>query len=206
MCDEKSLAAHSKTLHRHYTLHIEHSTIQMIERIIIAGAGGQGIMLMGKVLAEAAMLEGKHVTWLPAYGAEVRGGTSHCMIVISDKEIGSPYIQKADALIVMNEPSLKKFTKRINSRGLLIVNSSLVRGVVELDEGADIIKRPFTDIAIKMGNIKVANMIALGCFIKQRGAVDIKSASSVIAAIAPKDKRDLVEVNQKALFEGERLR
>jgi 2-oxoglutarate ferredoxin oxidoreductase subunit gamma len=85
----------------------------MVEKIIIAGAGGQGIMLMGRMLAEAAMREDKFVTWMPSYGAAVRGGTAYCMVTISDEEISSPYIEKADTLIVMNNPSLKKFRNRV---------------------------------------------------------------------------------------------
>ena len=178
----------------------------MAEHIIIAGAGGQGIMLLGKVLVEAAMREGRYVTWLPAYGAEVRGGTSHCMVVISDTEIGSPYIEKADTLIVMNAPSLKKFKNRIKSKGLVIINSSLAGSDIELDKSLRIIRYPFTDIAIGLGNIKIANMVALGCFINRKNIVDLKSISSVIQAIAPEDKRGLIEINQKALSEGAKLK
>jgi 2-oxoglutarate ferredoxin oxidoreductase subunit gamma len=161
-------------------------------------------MLLGKVLAEAAMREGKYVTWLPAYGAEVRGGTAHCMVVVSDKEIGSPYIDKADALIVMNGPSLEKFKNRIRSKGLVIVNSSLAGG----DAGRNFftIKRPFTDIAIKLGNIKVANMVALGCFIAYKNIVDIKTIFKVISEMAPEDKKGLIEINKRALEEGAGLR
>ncbi len=90
----------------------------MLEKIIIAGAGGQGIMLLGKVLSEAAMRLDKYVTWLPSYGAEVRGGTAHCMVIVSDAEIGSPYVKEADTLIIMNAPSLKKFKNRIKNKGL----------------------------------------------------------------------------------------
>jgi len=178
----------------------------MIERVIIAGAGGQGIMLLGKVLAEAAMREDKYVTWLPSYGAEVRGGTAHCMVVISDAEIGSPYIEQADTLIIMNEPSLKKFKDRIKNKGLLIVNSSLATDVKDIDKRIHILKYPFTDLAVKLGNIKIANMIALGCFISQKNIVDSKSVSCVIQAIAPEDKKDLIEINQKALLEGMKLK
>ena len=178
----------------------------MIERVIIAGAGGQGIMLLGKVLAEAAMREDKYVTWLPSYGAEVRGGTAHCLIVISDTEIGSPYIDKADTLIIMNEPSLKKFKNRIKNKGLLIVNSSLAGDIKDIDKSIHILKHPFTDLAVGLGNIKVANMIALGFFISQKNIVDSKSVSCVVQAIAPEDKRGLIEINQKALLEGMKLK
>lgn len=176
----------------------------MTERIIIAGSGGQGIMLLGKVLSEAAMRENKFVTWLPAYGAEVRGGTSHCMVVISDKEIGSPYIDKADAMIIMNGPSLEKFKNRIKEKGLLIINSSLAPKYK--DSKLNIFQRPFTDIAIGLGNIKIANMAALGCFLAKKKAVSLKSVSEAISEIAPADKSALIGINKKALEEGARLK
>lgn len=178
----------------------------MTERIIIAGAGGQGIMLMGKVLAEAAMRLDKYVTWLPSYGAEVRGGAAHCMVTISDTEIGSPYIEKADTLIVMNDPSLRKFKNRIKNKGLLMMNSSLARSDKGLNKGIHLVKHPFTGIAIKLGNIKVANMVALGSLVKETRILDASSIHAVIQAIAPEDKRDLIEINQKALVMGAGLK
>jgi len=177
----------------------------LTEKIIIAGAGGQGIMLLGKVLAEGAMREGKYVTWLPSYGAEVRGGTAHCMVIISDEPIGSPYIDKADTLIIMNAPSLNKFRDRIKNKGLLIVNSSLAPEAGVASEGRHILRRPFTDLALKMGNIKIANMIALGCFIGKKKTVNSRSLLEVIGSIAPEHKKGLIEINQKALEEGMEL-
>ena len=176
----------------------------MTERIIIAGSGGQGIMLLGKILSEAAMRENKFVTWLPAYGAEVRGGTSHCMVVISDKEIGSPYVEKADSLIIMNGPSLMRFKKRIKEKGLLIINSSLAPKYKNIK--FNVLEQPFSDIAVGLGNIKVANMLALGLFLAKKKVVSLKSVSEVIQAIAPKDKRELVAINKKALEEGAGLK
>jgi 2-oxoglutarate ferredoxin oxidoreductase subunit gamma len=176
----------------------------MTENIIIAGAGGQGIMLLGKVLAQGAMREDRHVTWIPAYGAEVRGGTAHCMVVVSHAEIGSPYFHKADTLIIMNRPSLEKFKNRLKNKGLLLINSSLV----SLNPGGDahVLEYPFTDIAVKLGNIRVANMVALGCLIAHRNIVKAKSILRAIAEIAPQDKRQLIEINQKALEEGMKLK
>jgi 2-oxoglutarate ferredoxin oxidoreductase subunit gamma len=167
----------------------------MIERIIIAGAGGQGIMLLGKVLAEAAMLEGKFVTWLPAYGAEVRGGKAFCMVIISDKEIGSPYISKADSLIIMNEPSLIHFKNRLEEKGLLVLNSSLAKGFKELGY-------PFTDVALKLGNLKVANMVALGSYLALKNTLSRKTITEVMKKMAPKDNPQLFEINQKAFIAG----
>ncbi|OGX17336.1 MAG: hypothetical protein A3K83_01390 [Omnitrophica WOR_2 bacterium RBG_13_44_8b] len=176
----------------------------MTERIIIAGSGGQGIMLLGKVLAQAAMLEGKFVTWLPSYGAEVRGGTSHCMVVVSSAEIGSPYINKADTLVIMNGPSLEKFKSRIKNKGLLILNSSLAPKNTNIN--LQILEHPFTDIALKLGNIRVANMVALGCFIARKNIINLNSVSRVIEEIAPEEKKGLIEINKKALEGGAGLR
>ncbi|MDD4899361.1 MAG: 2-oxoacid:acceptor oxidoreductase family protein [Candidatus Omnitrophica bacterium] len=172
----------------------------MTEKIIIAGAGGQGIMLLGKIIAEAAVKEGLFVTWLPAYGAEVRGGTAYCMVVVSDREIGSPFIEEADTLIVMNEPSYAKFSSRLKKNGLLILNTSLID-----KEGKKInnaLSFPFTDIAAKIGNVKVANMVALGCFLQKKKTPALQTALNVIREIAPEQKEKLVAINQQALNEG----
>jgi 2-oxoglutarate ferredoxin oxidoreductase subunit gamma len=175
----------------------------MTEKIIIAGAGGQGIMVLGRVLAEAAMKEKKHVTWLPAYGAEVRGGTANCMVIISDEEVGSPYISKADSVIIMNEPSLKRFACRLKDKGLLILNSSLAK--TRPDTGALVLSLPFTDLALKLGNIKVANIVALGCFVAKTATVKINTLMRVIKEMVPKDKKELIQLNQNALSAGKDL-
>jgi len=174
----------------------------MTEKIIIAGTGGQGIMLLGKVMAEAALKENKCVTWFPSYGAEVRGGTAHCMVVISDEEICSPYIAKADILLVMNAPSQEKFKSRLKNQGLLLLNSSLAKGKIKT--GAKAACFAFTDIAIRLGNIKVANMVALGCLIAHKKVVSSQSIAKVIIEMAP--KKELVTINQKALEEGMKLK
>jgi 2-oxoglutarate ferredoxin oxidoreductase subunit gamma len=176
----------------------------MLGKIIIAGAGGQGIMLLGRILSEAAMRENKFVALLSAYGPEVRGGSSHCMVSISDEEIGSPYIDKADTLIIMNGQSLQKFKNRIKKNGLAIINSSLA-GEYK-NKNIRIKSHPFTDTAIKMGNVRVANMIALGYYIKNRHTVDKNTVFGVISDIAPEGKRHLIEINRNALKEGLRLK
>jgi 2-oxoglutarate ferredoxin oxidoreductase subunit gamma len=161
-------------------------------------------MLLGKVLAEAAMLEDKHVTWLPSYGAEVRGGTAHCMVIISDKEIGSPYVVKADTLIIMNEPSLVRFKDRVKSSGLLVVNNSLAQ--TSSIKARRIAEHPFTDLAVDLGNIRVANMIALGCFISCKHTVKLETISAVIRKFAPAGREELVKINEEALQKGASLR
>ncbi|MBU4346662.1 MAG: 2-oxoacid:acceptor oxidoreductase family protein [Candidatus Omnitrophica bacterium] len=175
----------------------------MVEKIIIAGAGGQGIMLVGRVLAEAALKENKHITWLPCYGAEVRGGTAYCMVIISEAEIGSPYIDEADTLIIMNHPSLEKFKGRLKNNGLLIVNSSLAK--IDAPESSHLLRRPFTETAIKLGNIKTANIVALGCYITKSKVVAIKTVLGAIEDLAGEDKKGLVQINHEALKEGIKL-
>ncbi|MCU0651407.1 MAG: 2-oxoacid:acceptor oxidoreductase family protein [Candidatus Omnitrophica bacterium] len=172
----------------------------MTEKIIIAGSGGQGIMLLGKVLAYAAMEENKFVTWLPAYGAEVRGGAAHCTVIISDEEIGSPCASKADTMIIMNQPSFVKFKKRLSSKGLLVLNSSLVE--FGRDKFVRAVKFPFTDIAVDLGNVKVANMVALGTFVAKKKTVGIKSIFTAMERIAPASSKGLIEINQQALLKG----
>lgn len=150
-------------------------------------------MLLGKVLATAAMDENKFVTWLPAYGPEVRGGAAHCIVIISDAEIGSPCVDKADTLIIMNQLSFTKFKNRIKNKGLLILNSSLVENNVGY---------PFTDIATELGNVKVANMVALGTYLAKRKNISLKNALRAMEEIAPPGKKELLAINQQALLKG----
>lgn len=173
----------------------------MTEKIIISGAGGQGIMLLGRVIAEVALEENKFTSWLPSYGAEVRGGSAFCMVIISDEEIASPYVEKADTLIVFNKPSLEKFISWLKPKGLLLVNSSLVPKV-NTNKNIQILSFPFTEIAVKLGNIKVANMIALGLYLKKRKIFDIKTVFKTIKKITPPDKKALFDINIKAIEEG----
>jgi 2-oxoglutarate ferredoxin oxidoreductase subunit gamma len=177
----------------------------MTETIIIAGAGGQGIMLLGKVLAQAAMHEHEHVTWMPAYGAEVRGGTAHCMVVVSDEEISNPYIEKADTLIIMNELSFLRFRSHIKTGGLMIMNSSLVEEKSKINR-VSCVWHPFTDIAYSLGNIKIANMVALGSYAAHKKTVSVDSVMAAMREIAPKDApAELLAVNIKALVKGKEL-
>lgn len=165
-------------------------------------------MLLGKVLAEAAMRENKYVTWLPSYGAEVRGGAAYCMVCISDREIGSPYIDQADTLIVMQGPSWPRFKDRIAPKGLLLINSSLIDTTrltqIKTDAACwqKICAFPFTDMAIKLGNIRVANMVALGCYLAKDKIVKIKTVFEVFQDFAPEDKRELVKINKLAVSGG----
>lgn len=173
----------------------------MTERIIIAGFGGQGIMLLGKVIAIAAMNEGRRVSWFPSYGAEVRGGTAHCLVTISDEPISSPLFESADAVFVFNQPSFAKFKQRVSRGGTIIINSTLVdRSVAE--KHINVVKLPFTAIAADMGNVKVANMVALGAYLAKNKAVSLDSVLKTFKELAPKGREDLIEINEKALRKG----
>lgn len=176
---------------------VKSGILQQAEKIIAAGSGGQGIMLLGKLLAEAGMRAGRKVTWLPSYGAEVRGGTANCMVVISRSEVGSPYVEKADTLIVMNQPSLGKFLSRLKPGGLLLYNSSLAKAPVRPE--LDVRGFPFSETAVSAaGSLKTANMVALGAYIALR---KIFSAQNILE-IVKQQKRGLLEINKKALLAG----
>lgn len=178
----------------------------MTEKIIIAGSGGQGIMLLGKIIALAGLKENKQVSWIPAYGAEVRGGTAYCMVILSDAEISSPLIDKADTLMIMNELSWKKFKHKIENKGLMIINSSLVKNVaLKGNPPVKKISGRFTDMATQLGNIKVTNMVALGAYLGKKKIISPTTVVKVIEEIAPADKRHLIEINKQALFAGVKL-
>ena len=176
----------------------------MLEHIIIAGAGGQGIMLLGRVLATAGLIRGFEVTWFPSYGAEVRGGTANCMVILSNQDISSPYIRKANSLIIMNKPSLLKFKNRIEDGGFLLLNSSLARSR-GCKQNSNSICLPFTELAIKLGNVKVANMIALGAYVAKRNILSRENVIEAIEEVAPPEKKNLIEINKQAISEGIKL-
>jgi len=173
----------------------------MINKIIMAGFGGQGIILSGLLLAQAALLEGNEVTHYPAYGAEMRGGTCNCSVVISDKEIASPIVNKPDILLVFNQPSKIKFEPMCSSGAKILINKSLIN---EEAKRNDI--NPFyidaTNTADKLGNTKIANMIMLGSLSKITGIVKLQSLIDAMPAILSARNKKLIDLNVLALKEG----
>lgn len=151
----------------------------MEERIIIAGFGGQGVLSLGQLIAYSAIHEGKEVTWLPSYGPEMRGGTSNCSIVVSDKAVASPIISHPDCLIAMNKPSLEKFIELVKPDGLVIVNSSLITEKISRKDVKAIYVKA-NDIAEETGSIKNANMVALGVFVAQKKLFEFDTIANVI--------------------------
>ncbi|MFH1406825.1 MAG: 2-oxoacid:acceptor oxidoreductase family protein, partial [Candidatus Omnitrophota bacterium] len=135
----------------------------MLEKVIFSGFGGQGVLFMGKLLASSCMNDGLHVTWMPSYGAEVRGGTAHSMVVVSDDAIASPAIFNPTSVIAMNEPSLLKFEQKIMPGGLLVLNTSLISRFPSRKD-IEVLEIPATDTADKLGSTKVANMVCLGAY------------------------------------------
>jgi 2-oxoglutarate ferredoxin oxidoreductase subunit gamma len=176
----------------------------MLEEVIIAGFGGQGVMLMGRLLAYAGMLEGKNVAWMPSYGPEMRGGTANCTVIISSEEIASPVVPYPKSIIVMNKPSLDKFEATVQKDGLIIINESLIDQKVKRDD-VRIVRVPANDIAKKLGNLRVANMVALGTYVKKSGVVKLKTIFKALEKVLAGRNKKLLELNKEALKQGAEL-
>lgn len=174
---------------------------KMEQKIIIAGFGGQGVVLAGNVLAQTALAENKQVAAMVSYGAEVRGGTANCTIIISDHEIASPVVDNPTTAIILNQPSLDKFENEVVKNGLIVLNSSLIERNVKRND-VKVLKIPATDLANELGNVRVANLILLGAFIRKTNILDLNKVIETLPKAFPKDKQDLVEINRKALKKG----
>ncbi len=172
------------------------------EGIIVAGFGGQGIMLTGKLLAQTAMKAGKEVTYMPSYGAEVRGGTANCMVVIANEKIACPVVSKPDSLIVLNKASLNKFAPRLKNGGLLIMNSSLIDTEPELDDSITVIAIPADQLAVELGSKKAANMIALGAYLQKRGCLAPDAAAQALPQVLAERYHKTLPLNIEALRKG----
>jgi len=172
------------------------------EEIIIAGFGGQGILLTGKLLAQTAMQAGKEVTYMPSYGAEVRGGTANCMVIISEKQIACPVVSRPDSLIIMNKASLNKFGPRLKKNGLLIMNSSLIDTEPQLDDSIEIVSIPADELAVELGSQKSANMVVLGAYLQKREYLSVDEASQALPDVLAKRYHKTLPVNIQALQSG----
>ncbi|UOO37626.1 2-oxoacid:acceptor oxidoreductase family protein [Oscillospiraceae bacterium CM] len=166
-------------------------------KLFFAGSGGQGILLMGQMVTYAAMLEDKSSTFFPSYGPEMRGGTANCTVVVSDKEVSCPLIYEADALVVMNLPSLIKFESMVKPGGVILVNTSIVDQPVKRTD-ITAIAIPANDIAIELGNAKVANMVMLGALVRATGVVSEASIEKVMQKTFTGSKAKLIDLNMKA--------
>jgi 2-oxoglutarate ferredoxin oxidoreductase subunit gamma len=169
--------------------------------IIIAGFGGQGIMMLGKIVAQAGMIAGLHVSWIPKYGAEVRGGTAHCMVRVSSDEIASPLVSEPTLLVVMNQPSLVKFEGTVKKNGAIVVNSSLCEKKIDRPD-VSVLAIPATELANKIGDVKGANMVAFGALLKLCPFIELKNVVDSLRAIFPVHRHKYIPLNEKALYEG----
>jgi 2-oxoglutarate ferredoxin oxidoreductase subunit gamma len=173
----------------------------MYQGIIMAGFGGQGIVSGGIMLAYTGMMDGLNVTFFPAYGAEMRGGTANCSVVISTDPVAAPVVGKPDTVLIMNEPSFAKFEPTLKPGGLLFVNTSLVASKTKRTD-ITVIEVPANEIAEELGSIKCANMVMLGAYARKTGAVKLQTLKGNIKKVYPRAKDSLVELNKQAIDRG----
>ncbi|MFH1995756.1 MAG: 2-oxoacid:acceptor oxidoreductase family protein [Candidatus Omnitrophota bacterium] len=173
------------------------------EEILCAGFGGQGIMFMGKLLAQSGLIDSMSVTWMPSYGAEVRGGTAHSMVKIGESPIPSPTIAQPTICVVMNKPSLQKFFERVRPGGFLLVNTTLIDGSPKRGD-ITVLNVPVTGIASKLGTVKVANMVAIGALIRKTRLFSIKTIMAALQALLEDKGEDIFLLNKKAFEAGYR--
>jgi 2-oxoglutarate ferredoxin oxidoreductase subunit gamma len=175
----------------------------MERSVVIAGFGGQGVILAGKILAQAGMDHGLGVTWLPSYGPEMRGGTANCTVVLSEKgEVGSPIVDEPTGLIAMNLPSLDKFEPIVAKGGAILINSSLIDREVERKD-VNSFSVPLNELGEKVGNLRAINMIALGAYVKASGIVPLAVVKGAMRDMLEKSgKGKFIPLNEKALEEG----
>lgn len=173
----------------------------MEKNFIIAGFGGQGVLLAGEVLANAFMIDGKNVTWYPSYGAEMRGGTVNCEIVMSEEEVSSVNKSDADFVIALNQASFDRFLSKIKKGGWMIANSPLAK---EIKSRTDInyVFAPITKLAENVGNIKMANILALGLLAKTSKLVSLESLTKALDIVIPPHRKNLLPLNIEALKIG----
>ena len=172
----------------------------MQSEVMFAGFGGQGIMLIGKILAHTAMENGYEVSWVPSYGPEMRGGTAYCTVVISDQTIGSPVIKSPMHLVAMNQPSLQKFAPQVKPRGIILINSSLI-SVRSGRDDVDELCIPTIEIAQKIGSVKVANIVALATLVARSKIVDFDLMRQCVKDEFA-NKKKLIPINMEAIAAG----
>lgn len=173
----------------------------MQAEIIISGFGGQGVLFAGQLLAYCALDTDKHVTWFPSYGPEMRGGTAHCTVIISEEEIGSPLVKNPTAVIVMNLPSLDKYEPLIKPGGFLVVNRSLVDRSPERDD-ITFIEILANEIAEEIGNRRLVNLVLVGSLLQRLPIFTLEALGATLEKHIPERHRDLLEANIIALERG----
>ena len=173
----------------------------MQHEIIISGFGGQGALFAGQLLAYAALAEGRHVTWIPSYGPEMRGGTANCTVIISDEEIGSPLVRRPTAAIVLNPPSFDRYEPLMQKGGVLLSNASLIAAT---SKRSDIRALPIkaNEIAAELGAAQMANVVLVGALVAVTGVVQLETLDAVLEEHVSARHRDKLELNKQALRRG----
>jgi 2-oxoglutarate ferredoxin oxidoreductase subunit gamma len=171
------------------------------QEIIISGFGGQGALFAGQLLAYAGMDEGKFVTWIPSYGPEMRGGTAHCTVIVSDEEVGSPLVRNPSAAIVLNNPSMEKYESLVKKSGVLVVNRSLIDQPARRDDirTFDVMAN---DIALELGNARMANVVCLGALLEATGVLPLEAVDKALQEHLAERHRSLLGPNREALRRG----
>lgn len=175
----------------------------MMVRTTFAGFGGQGVLLMGYVLAHGAMLKGLNVTYLPAYGAEMRGGTANCTVTLSDEEIASPVASQPDILVAMNAPSLERFEPMVRPGGLIFINASLIQMSPRRSDVSEV-RVDAVKLAREVGSDRAANMVMLGALVAKTGMLEVEEAVRGMAG-ATKGKEKFFDLNRAAIERGAAL-
>jgi 2-oxoglutarate ferredoxin oxidoreductase subunit gamma len=177
---------------------------KLLEEMIFAGFGGQGVLSMGMIMAYAGMMEGREVCWMPSYGPEMRGGTANCIVTLSDEVISSPIVSKFDSVVVLNQPSLEKFEGAIKNHGLLVYDSTnIITPATRVD--IRIVAVPASAEAAAMENTKIMNMIVLGALLGMKQIVAIESVLEGLKKVLPERHHKLIPLNEKALRRGMEL-
>ena len=174
----------------------------MYNDFFLAGFGGQGVLVVGNIIAEAAMRAGRHVTFMPSYGVEMRGGTANCTVVVSDHEIGSPIITHPRNSVFFNLPSLAHYQPDVAVNGLLIYNSSLIESAEVKRKDIKVVPIPFNSLADGMGNARLANMIALGATLSLTGILDIEEVGAAMPFVFAEKYHKLIPKNIEAVRKG----
>lgn len=173
----------------------------MHEEVIISGFGGQGVMFAGQLLAYAGLREGRQVAWVPSYGPEMRGGTAHAAIIISDEEIGSLIVARPSIAVVLNLPSLERYAPALKPGGILVMNSSLISERADRDDLTQL-SVPASDIALSLGNDRLANMVIIGVLLAKNQIVSLDSVTASLQKMLPETRQRLRDLNEAALRRG----
>ncbi|MDD2512800.1 MAG: 2-oxoacid:acceptor oxidoreductase family protein [Proteiniphilum sp.] len=173
----------------------------MLQEIVISGFGGQGVLSMGKILAYSGIMENKEVSWFPAYGPEQRGGTANVTVIISDRPISSPVVNRFDIAIVLNKPSLDKFENRVKPGGVLIYDGYAIDRKVQRKD-IDVYRINAMDESMKMDNAKVFNMIILGGLLRISPMVELENVMKGLKESLPERHHKLLPMNEQAILRG----